>query len=256
MPEEQAQQVPTPETQTETPTNEPTPEELKAQLAQLNKALEETKKGLSTAHQTLTKKDQELKRQAALDTRLDGIESTQKVLAALIAEATGKEAEAEDSGTKQQRLDRYKELVADIDKKKADAEAKARQDAYAEKADAIWQRATALGLTAEDDDYWTIRDSLMNGNADRAEAKIGKLERVKSGASPTPKPTEAPKAEKPATQETEEEKVERLVRERIKALTKTDTAVPSGPVKNREKAMAEAANGPTDLKKLRELGFY
>jgi hypothetical protein len=246
MPEEQKVETPAQETPPEK-TPEEQIKELNSQIEQIRKEAEEAKKGLSTAHQTLTRKDQELKKQSDIHSRINNLEDTIKVLASVISETQA--ADVDNPNLKKERVDHYQKLVEDMDKKRQFADQQSKQREYSERADAVWARATALGLTEEDDDYWAIRDSLTSGNIDRATAKVGKLEKTKTPAAP-PK-----KEEKKEPEETEEAKVERKARELLekKGLFKSDTAIPSGRGKNHEDEVNKLATGPLNMKRLREL---
>ena len=253
MPEEQETQTQeTPSVETPPPEQPPeeTPEVLKSRLAELNKQLEEAKKGLSTAHQTLTKKDQELKRQADLRSEIEEIKGTLKVYVGLFAEMG--QAPVDDPEAKQKTVEKFNQAVVEL-------ETKAKQREYASKANEVWGRTQSLGLTEEDDDYWTIRDALQAGNLERAAAKVAKLEKSKSAAAPPPPPAAAPPK---APTETEEERINRLAEEKAQAilkgssLYKSDTAVPSGRGLNKAAILKQLAEGRMDadaMAKAREL---
>lgn len=203
-----------PEPQPEPEPQTPTAEE---KLATLQKELDEVKtdrdskdKGLRTAHQSLTKKDEELKRQVNIDTRLDGFEETQKILAGMLSErmASGEEIEPE------KKTDYLKQFEAVQDRQKKtrdDATVKAQQDEYDRQANAIYARAQEA-FSNDEDSLFQVKTFLMNGSPDLAEKKIAKAEG------------------KTKTVETDEQVYDRIKAQKQKdeGLLKTDNALSSG----------------------------
>jgi len=160
------------ETET-TPTAEEQLATLQQQIDQVTKERDETKKGLSTAHSRLTEKDLELKKRAELDTRLDGLEATQRFLIGALQEK-GYAPDDETLETKKtDYLQQYDNLVS---RKKAEREQesiKAQQEEYNRRADAVYARAKeAYG--DDDESLEKIEDLLSSGRIDRAEAKLEK----------------------------------------------------------------------------------
>jgi len=223
--------------ETEPPKDETPTEDLAAlsdQLSQLKIELEQTKKGLSTAHQTLTEKDRELKKRADLELQIGGIQETVELLATAIA--SGRQAESFEPAEKQ-------DILADLTRKRADLEAKRKQAEteqtrleYVQKADAIYARAKdAFG--DDDDALERVEDLLGNGRLERAEARVSKAEQSK-----TKKPSE-----------TDEQRIERLVAERLteelrkKGLLETHDGSPQGGT-DFEQARADYIKNPSNPK--------
>ncbi len=192
-------------------------EALQKQLASLQTELEQTKKGLSTAHQTLTAKDKELKRQTDLESKIGGIEDRIELLATAIVTKTNPDeiglAEAKPDVVKMLR-----QLGEEQEAKRKQQGLLATQQEYAQKADALYARAKVIFLD-DDDAIERIEDLLGNGRLERAEARVVKAEKVKG----TPK-----------NKETEEQRIDRLAQEKYqklleeKGLLETYSTSPSG----------------------------
>ena len=203
----------------ETPAAEESLDTLKSQLASLNMELVQTKKGLSTAHQTINEKDKEIKRRANLETRIDGIQDTIEVLATAVA-ARG-EVDDLDPAKRQ-------DILADLKKRRDEQAAKAKQrelaetqQEYSQKADALYERAKIV-FAEDDDSIERIEDLLTNGRFDRAEARVTKAEGSKVSK---PKETNV---------ETEEQRIDRLAEEKLRktledrGLLENYSSTPSG----------------------------
>ncbi|KKT30587.1 MAG: hypothetical protein UW18_C0014G0002 [Microgenomates group bacterium GW2011_GWF1_44_10] len=101
------------------------------------------------------------------------------------------------------------------------------QVAFVKKLNEYAARTVALGLTEDDDDYWTIKDAAENGKFDRAEAKLKQVERKKQPKEEK-KVAETTK-EKPLTPEDEESIFQEVARR--KGLTFQELGKPSSPAK-------------------------
>ena len=184
----------------ETPTQSPEMVALETKLAGLQVELEQTKKGLSTAHQTLTRKDEELKHRADLENRIDGLQDTMEILATAIS-ARG---EVEEFGSEKRQ-----DILAELKKRRNEQDAKTKQkelldtqQEYARKADALYARAKAA-FGNDDDAIERIEDLLGSGRLERAEARVMKAEQK----------TNPPKDN---GKETEDQRIERLAEEKLR----------------------------------------
>lgn len=163
----------------------PTAEQQLATLQQEHEAikteLEQTRKGLSTAQSTLTRKDLELKAQAGLATRIDGIEDAMQILAGMLSKG---DMTPEDTQS-------YKQEFADLKKQREaatkQAEIQARQNEYANQAQAVFKEAQEI-FKDNPEEIERIEDALDLGKLDRAKARI---ERAKSIKKPEKKETTA-----------------------------------------------------------------
>lgn len=223
-------------TEAEVPTPEQQVETLKAQL----KDKEDSYKGLQTKY---NKVYEDYKKQADWKAELEEIKANvafqteaQRLLAAMLAERGDIESEEVPAGRKQDLLKRYEAKEQELAVKKREAEAKSRQNAYNQQADALHNRAVAV--FAEDEDaLYQIRAYLRAGDLDLAEKKIAKAESKSKTSIPSGKT------------ETEEERTNRLVEEKYQTklkeagLLKTDTATPSGRTKSEHDILARYASG-------------
>jgi len=170
--DEEGKETEVPQVEVKTPTAEEELVTLKTQLSGLETELTQTKKGLSTAHATLTQRDTELKRRADLESQIGEIRDTVELLAT--AMATGMPREDAEDMSKESRGDVLKQLT----QQRIQQEAKRKQEEYARNADAIHARAQVV--FAEDEDALDkIEDLLMSGvpqRVARAEAKVAKAE--------------------------------------------------------------------------------
>lgn len=192
---------------------------LQAKLAQLETELEQTKRGLSTAHQTLTQKDRELKSQTDLRAEIGSIRDDLELLA--IGFATKETGENPDGGgqSRQDILAEIQKRRQELDvKRKADAEVIARQE-YNQKADAIWAQAKSIFGEGQEEKLEDIEDLLKSGNLVRAEQRIARASK-----------TTVSKTEPPG--ETEEERIEKLVKERMEqrypGIYSSESGIPGG----------------------------
>jgi len=214
-----------------TPTIEEQLEAVKTELTVTREKLEQTDKGLRTAHQTLTEKDKQLKKQTDLNSRLDDLDERLKILAAMQAEGIrGEEAEDITPEKRKGLLDHYETIEKQQADKRKQAEVKAQQDDYNQKADALYTRAK---ITFKDDEEGLekIEDLLASGRFDRAEKKVANAE------------GSLPKGENEA------DRIERLAEEKLlakmkeKGMLPSDNSEPSGVGTSASKAMEEYVKG-------------
>jgi len=176
-------------TEPQTPTPEEQMEALKTEKAELEQQLEQTKKGLSTAHQRITEKDVELKKRTDLESRIDQLSDEVKFFTSFYAENQGKSTEEFDEA----KTTRPEDLLKKFQAMKTESETKRKQEAqrqeYIGKIQSYQQRVEGLGLTETDDEYLEIQDIVTRGNFPLAERRIAKLEKSKEPEKP--KETEA-----------------------------------------------------------------
>ena len=231
----------------ETPTPEEQLEAVKAERDALKEKLEQTDKGLRTAHQTLTEKDKQLKRQTDLNNRLDDLDDRLKILAAIQAEGIGGEETEEITPEKKQGLlHRYETLEQQQAEKRKQAEIKAQQDDYNRQADAIYARAK-VALKDDEEGLEKIEDLLASGRGlERAEKKVAKAE-----ASSSKGETEAERIERLA-----EAKAEEKLRAKMeeKGMLTSDNNLPSGTGTSATKAMAEYVKGNISAEEAKKRG--
>lgn len=205
----------------EEPTETPTPEEQLAKLqADFNRTAEElvqTKKGLSTAHQTLTQRDQELKRIKGQQEQLDALSAKLEVLGGLVLQQQGEEADLEGlPPTKKVDLSqRFKEASSTA---RMESQMRQRQE-----------RAEATGLPMDDQRILTVEYLTTHGRFGEAD-KL--LEQIEAEAT---KPEEKKEVKETKPTETEEERIERLAEEKYRAKLEeegrltTEVVAPSAP---------------------------
>ena len=244
----------------ETPVEEPagqSTEQPAQDLDQLKKELENIRE-LAKKQEELWKNEQrvnsrkeaELQRLKTQMQDRQASEETLKAMMELIAEEKGqKEEEFGETFEK-----RKPNLVQQWEKRQKELEAKRIREEYNLRANEVWGKATAeVGLTPDNEDYWEIQNFLKTGQIERAEVKINKLTAVKA-APPPAKPQETPK-------ETEEERINRLVEEKLRQRMESDgllvseTGTPSAANNTRSQLYKELAEGEMDLAKARKLGF-
>lgn len=199
----------------------PTPEEqmaaIRTELTDYKAKLESTEKGLRTAHQTLTEKDKEIKRQANIETRLEELGERMELLATAWATSSGQSEDSLDTYKEQKRdvLEDLRKVKQDQDKKRKEDQLKVEQEEYIRNCDAIHARAKEV-FADNEDAIFQVRAYLRSGDLDLAESKIAKAEVSKKT------PTESSEA-----------RIERLAEEKARArwekedLLETDTGGPS-----------------------------
>jgi len=209
-----------------TPTEAEQLAQLTSQIETLSRERDEYKQGLSTAHSTITKKEQDLKRQADLSGEIDSLKGMMKILAT--AQAQGQAiADADLDDTERAKSPNVAKMWEDLEKqaeaKRLQAQRGAAEDAYQTQANTALLKVKELGFDKGTDEYEGIYDILEGGWSnlspraiERAERKIAKMS----------KPAETPR-------ETEEQIYERVKaqKDKEKGLLATDTGSPSGTTK-------------------------
>ncbi len=199
------------------------------------KAKDESYKGLQ---REINKKDAELKRASDLHLRLDAQEETLKIWSALMAEKLGENPEGDEPPRKQDLLKKFDEVAAKQKQVRVEADAKAKQEEYFRRADEVYKEAETV--YGEDvDALASVRSLIRQGDFDLAEKKINKA-KVKPAV---------PLVVQTQGVETEDERINRLVEERItqkikdNPLLKTETATAMGRVGSRNEIIARYARG-------------
>ena len=214
---------------------EPTIEELKASLAQMSQDIAQKEIALKSArdeakaHQKFGQEKQaELKSQSDLRAEVKAIREEQanlREIAELQAIAIAQNRSGEDEESQQtllklkniQQTQETNRIAANL-KRQQETDALARQE-YNQKADTIYAQAKTLFGEGEEEKLEDIEDLLKSGNISRAEQRIARAVKSKT-----------PKTETP--EETEEARVERLVKERMEAkypgVYASDAGSPSG----------------------------
>ncbi len=192
---------------------------LREKLTKLEVELEQTKKGLSTAHQTLTQKDRDLKNQSDLRAEIQGIREDMELLA--VGFATREEGEPTDGTSRQNVLAELQKRRTDADvKRKQETDALARQD-YNLRADVIYAQAKGIFGEGQEEKLEDIEDLLKSGNIIRAEQRLARASKSKTIVTEDKTP-----------KETDEERIERLVKEKLAKdfpnMYASDTSMPSG----------------------------
>ncbi|MFA5038033.1 MAG: hypothetical protein WC479_12755 [Candidatus Izemoplasmatales bacterium] len=225
------------QTAEQTATPEAQPESLETKLAALEAEktrlvteLENTKKGLSSAHAKLTEKDKILKN-VDRSGEIKALESKFDVLAEYIAEL-GKQPDTFGEPKKVPDLtQRFKKIETETQAKQALTQTQQRIYDYETKTEAV-------GLTEADVTYWKIKDLAVHGQFDEADKVL---------ASITPKGQPEPQT---APKETEEQRIDRLAEEKKRkflednGLLKAEKAAPGSAGNNsRMDAYAKYAEG-------------
>lgn len=183
----------------------------------LEAELAATKQRLSSVQGVLRKKDEEIKNTSNLKAEIDGLQETQKILAAMLQEKGTVSEENLDNIPKEKKQD-YLKQFEDVEKrvslKRQQEEAQAKLMSIALD---LKTRTEALGLKETDDSYIEIEELVETGRLKTAETKLKKLESEKEKT--VAKPKEVPK-------ETDEQVFERIARQ--KGLLKTEQINPAG----------------------------
>ncbi len=170
---------------------------LKSEMAKLTEELAQTKKGLSTAHQTLTSKDTELKQLRNQTDKLNELEERMELIATELA--TNSDFNSPDLNEKKH------DVRAILNQKKVEQDAKRKAEDYNHQADAVYERAKIV-FANDEDKLFSIEDWLLSGKISRAEGVVSKAE-AKPSVVATPQPPI----------ESEAERVGKLVQEGVKA---------------------------------------
>jgi len=221
-------------------TPQETVESLQVKLKQMEQELNQRTDNVRSLNLTLQQRATELKRRADIESRIDSLQDTIEVLATAVA-SRGEIEELDP--TKRQ------DILAELKKKRADADAKAKQKEltevqteYTQKADALYNRAKAI-FADDDDAIEKVEDLLTNGRLERAEARVAKAEQKKVPS-------------KEGKMETEEQRIDKLAEEKLRkhleerGLLETYTTTPSGSGIFSRKQIAEMS--PEDYAKNRD----
>jgi len=202
--------------QKETETTSTVEEQLVALKGRLDAAeteLSQTKKGLTTAHATLTEKDKELKRRAQVEEDIQTIKDHLE----LLTEAVGARQTNEFDETP--RTDGLAQLKRD----RAERERKRQEQTFNETLQTFRVRTETLGLDPESEEYLDVQDLATRGNFKLADLRLKRMEVRK-----IEKEAETAKTTKVAPEEIEklaEERARKILQER--GLLKTDSGTPS-----------------------------
>lgn len=224
----------------QTPIPEETVETLKSQMAKLTDELAQAKKGLSTAHQTLSQKDLELKRKADIESEIAGIREEMQLLA--VAIATNKQ---DDSDTPKP------DVLATLRAKQAEQETRRKTAEAASLLESYRKRVEAAGLTEDDEDYWSIYDearTLDPVKLRKVDIRLAKLEKEKQKLA-TPQNDEDKKKE---TDKLIDEGVRREMERR--GLLKDETSTPSKGRGTPQEAMRDYAQGKITAEEAKKRG--
>ncbi|KKN57538.1 hypothetical protein LCGC14_0560840 [marine sediment metagenome] len=245
MSEEEKETTEVEETKEETPTPEEQLKTAREEITRVTAELESKTKGLKTAHQTLTDKDQKLKEQAGSNARMDGIEERLEIVATLLDRrlTTGEMEEGEKVNLKQE----FAQLKERTKQEREAEKTKLAQEENVRVADGLWTRAQVFGTYQDNDDVADIYDALVDGKSYKAERIIKRLEGK-------PETKETPK-------ESEDDRIERLVTEKYNAkleedgLLHTESAEPSGRSRTRDELRAKHAAGEITTEEAEKAGL-
>ena len=220
-PEPEEQQAPDPTEQLKT---------LQAQIQSLTEERERLDRGYKGLQKTLSEKDRETKKQANLDSRINGLQDTIELLATAIA--SGGNAEEIEPSQRQDVLAELRKQRTTQEAKRKEEETKQTQQEYAQKADAIYERAKTA-FANDDESLERVEDLLMNGRLDRAESRVVKAE---GKSNPNKGETEEQRAEKLA-----QEKFNKYLEER--GLLEEYSGLPSAGSGTSQDAMKQYIEG-------------
>jgi chromosome segregation ATPase len=162
-----------------TPTAEEQLSTLRKEHDDLVKKYEQTEKGLRTAHQTLTEKDKELKKQVDLMSRIGTVEDMIKVLATEKFSVPEDEL-TETAKTKKADIDKaFQEIEKKRTLERQLAEQEAAKKSYNEQADTIFAKAKEV-FKDDDDSLERVELLLKTGDIERARKRVEKVEEKKS----------------------------------------------------------------------------
>lgn len=193
---------------------------LMAEKEKLTKELEEANKAKATIGQNLRKREADFNKQQALESKIESLAETQKLLAAYLAEresGSANDFEEAKATRKPDLLKQFEELETKRKANEAEAQQKAQIEQFTSVVSGYEQRAVALGLTENDEAYWDIKGLVETAygrpdNLRRADIKLKKLEEGKV-----------------AKTETEEQRIDRMVEERLrKKMDETGMLKPEG----------------------------
>ena len=233
-----------PEEENQPPTTE---EQLKTLLSEIENLKAENTRldgGYKGLQRTLSERDKELRKQADLDSRINGLQDTIEILATAVA--TGGSIEDVDPSQRKDVLVELRKQREQQEAKRKVEQSQTEQQAYAQRADAVFSEATELLKDSDDpESLIEIKDFLMDGKIERAEARLGKL---KGGKGSTSK------------KESEEQRIERLTQERLnkvleeRGLLEDFTNTPSSGTNNAHKAMQDYIDGKISADEAKKRG--
>ena len=192
-------EIPEPQ-EIQTPTADEQLETLKSQVQALTSEKERLEGGYKGLQRTLEERNKESRKQADLENRITGLQDTIELLATAVS-ARG-EIEQLEPDARQDVLAQLRKQRSEQEAKRKTEESQIAQREYAQKADAIFNRAKAI-FGNDGDDIERVEELLIGGRLDRAEARVLKGEQGK---------------EKPL--ETEEQRVDKLANEKFQKLLK------------------------------------
>ena len=224
----------------QTPIPEETVETLKSQMAKMTDELAQAKKGLSTAHQTISQRDAELKRKADIESEIVGIREEMQLLATAIVTKQSEDSDA----PKPDILASLRARQAEQDVKRKTAEATAQLEGYR-------KRVEAVGLTEADEEYWSIYDearTLDPVKLKKLDIRLAKLEKEKQ------------KVSTPQNDEDKKKEFDLLIEEGVRkemerrGLLKDETSSPAKGKGTPQEAMLQYAQGKISAEEAKKRG--
>jgi len=244
-------------TTVETPTKSEAEVSLEAQIAEMQKTLEQKDESYKGLQRTLNKTNDELKKRGDVDARLGNLDAKLKILAAMQAKNTQKDIDLNglSEGEKVDYLKQFDDIETQQRQKQQIGEVQ-------QKILACKERVEALGLTPDDPEYWDVEDAAAHERFEKAEALLKRLEKQK-GISASAENTKKEGDKVTDFEATVKAEVDKRVAEASKAnpLLRTDEALPSGRAKTAEETLEKFASGDSsvsfdDYSKAREqLGY-
>ena len=217
---------------------EETVETLRSQMAKLSDELSQAKKGLSTAHQTISQRDTELKRKADIESEIAGIRDDMQLLAGAITNRQTDEGDKPD-------------VLATLRVNQAEQETRRRNADAASQLEGYRKRVEAAGLTEADEEYWSIYDearTLDPIKLKKVDIRLAKLEKEKQ------------KLATPQTDEDKKKETDRLIEEGVRkemerrGLLKDETSSPAKGRGTPQEAMLQYAQGKISAEEAEKRG--
>jgi len=202
-----------------TPTAEEQLAALQQQLTEVTVDRDAKDKGLRTAHQTLTEKSKELSKQTDIQSQIDELTATQRMVIGAMQE---RGLAPDDETLETKKTDYLKGFDDYVKQKKQDRDAtqkQAQQDEHSRQCDTIYAEAKEA-FKDDEDALFQVRTFLMNGATDLAEQKIAKAKKSADT--------------KEKVMESEEERIERITEEKLrkkmeeKGMLESETGAPAG----------------------------
>ena len=217
-------------------------EKTRKELLEVNKVAEQHKKGLQTLERELRDRESKLKEFGGIQDQIQAIREDNKLLAGYIASMQGKPED--DFEKAKESRDTLLKTFDEREKQRADQR---KQKESEQRAETFRKEVEAMGLTRKDDEYWQMYDLVVTGNFTDAEARLQVLKEKKQMPE-----TKEPEQTKP--KESEEDRINRLVNERLqkameeKGLFTSDAGTPSGKPMNYSDAAVAFSEGRIDRK--------